>query len=210
MTFEIWQCVNDSCRFRFPAEKGTQLARHCPRCGQPTRLVEQVQASAETAAPSSLPAAAPPFAALLDNIRSIHNVGSMFRTADGAGLSHLYLCGITATPAHPKLAKAALGAHEVVPWSQWNNGVDTAVSLKDTGHTLWAIEAIPQAEPLFSANVTLSGPTVLIVGNEKAGVDPGLLAHCDRVFCLPMYGRKRSLNAAVAFGIATYYIKAKV
>lgn len=210
MSFEIWQCSNASCRFRFPAEVGMQQAQRCPRCGQPTQVVGQVQENGEmgTAVPTP-PPSSPPLAALLDNIRSIHNVGSMFRTADGAGLNHLYLCGITATPEHPKLAKAALGAHEAIPWSQWNNGVDTAVSLQAQGYTLWAIEATPQAEPLYEAEITLPGPTALIVGNEKAGVDPGLLTLCDRVFCLPMYGRKRSLNAAVAFGIAAYTIRAR-
>ncbi|MCA9968608.1 MAG: TrmH family RNA methyltransferase, partial [Anaerolineales bacterium] len=144
--------------------------------------------------------------ALLDNIRSIHNVGSMFRTADGAGLAHLYLAGITAAPTHPRLAKAALGAHETVPWSWHANGLDTAVSLRHAGYRLWAVETGPQAAPLFAAP-PLTGPTLLVVGNEKAGVDPGILAICHRIFSLPMRGHKESLNAAVAFGIAAYTLR---
>lgn len=131
----------------------------------------------------------------------------MFRAADGAGVAHLHLCGITATPAHPKLAKAALGAQEKVAWSYAANGVETAVALKAQGRQLWAIEAAIAARPLFGSPVPWSNaPVVVVVGNEKAGVDPGILAHCDQVFCLPMGGFKQSLNVAVAFGIAVYYL----
>ncbi len=163
-------------------------------------LTKSLDATAVRVAPFSL-------SALLDNIRSIHNVGSMFRSADGAGLSHLYLGGITATPAHPKLAKAALGAHLTVPWSHHANGLATAVALKRQGYALWAIEAAPGAVPLFQAPRQLDQPVLLIVGNEKAGVDPGLLAASDQIFYLPMLGEKGSLNAAVAFGIAVYTLR---
>ena len=116
----------------------------------------------------------PTFEALLDNIRSIHNVGSMFRTADGAGLAHLHLCGMTATPAHAKLSKAALGAQEKVPWSYNPNGLETAELLKEQGYTLWAVEAAENAQPFFEIEPKLSHSRVIvIVGNENAGVDPG-------------------------------------
>lgn len=208
--FEIWQCQNALCSLRFPAEVGQVLGRNgrlpaCPLCGFPLQLcLSYIHARAETTA---VAAQHLPLAALLDNIRSLHNVGSMFRSADGAGLSHLYLGGITATPAHPKLAKAALGAHLSVPWSYHANGLATAVALKQQGYALWAIETIPDALPLFHTPIKPSQPTLLIVGNEKAGVDPGLLAECDHIFSLPMLGEKRSLNAAVAFGIAVYFLR---
>lgn len=132
----------------------------------------------------------------------------MFRTADGAGVGHLHLCGITATPEHPKLAKAALGAQERVAWSSGLNGVDTAVALREQGHPLWALESTPDAVPLFERTLPESGkPIVLVVGNERAGVDPGILAQCEQVLALPMLGMKRSLNAAVAFGIAVYALR---
>ena len=132
----------------------------------------------------------------------------MFRTADGAALGHLYLCGITATPDHPKLAKAALGAQERVAWSHGLNGVDTAVALREQGHSLWALESTPDAVPLYDLTLPVSGkPVVLVVGNERAGVDPAILAHCEQVVALPMLGMKRSLNAAVAFGIAVYALR---
>ena len=145
---------------------------------------------------------------LLDNIRSVYNVGAMFRTADGAGVAHLHLCGITAPPTHPKLAKTALGAESNLPWTQWRNGVETAVSLQQQQYQLWALESMPDAEPLFTARLTdPQRPILFIVGNEKVGVDPDILARCDRVFSLPMQGVKESLNVAVAFGIALYHIR---
>lgn len=205
MAFHFRECGNDACRFRYPVAE-TETADRCPRCGAPATVVATAVAPQPTA---TAPADAARFTALLDNIRSIHNVGSMFRSADGAGLAHLYLGGITATPAHPKLAKAALGAQETVSWSYHRNGVETAVALRRDGFRLWALEATPQAEPFFAAAMPdlAERPLVLVVGNEKAGVDPGILACCERVFTLPMDGRKRSLNAAVAFGIAAYHLR---
>ena len=137
------------------------------------------------------------------------NVGSMFRSADGAGVSHLHLAGITATPAHPKLAKAALGAQETVAWTYHPNGVAAAESLKAARVELWALErtaGLSEQPSLFSVPVS-GAPLAVVVGNEKAGVDPGILALCDAVVSLPMIGRKSSLNAAVAFGIALYYLR---
>ena len=145
---------------------------------------------------------------MLDNIRSIYNVGAMLRMADGAGLSHLYLCGITATLDHPRMAKTALGAEAAVPWSAHSNSLDVADELKGRGYALWGLESGPHAEPLFGAGPAPHGkPLALIVGNELAGIDPALLARCDRVLYIPMAGIKGSLNAAVAFGIAAYYIR---
>jgi 23S rRNA (guanosine2251-2'-O)-methyltransferase len=146
--------------------------------------------------------------ALLDNIRSVYNVGAMLRTADGAGIRHLHLCGITATPDHPRVAKTALGAEDAVPWSAHPNSLDVADELKGRGYALWALESGERAEPLFGAGPAPQGtPLALVVGNELAGIDPALLARCDRVLYIPMAGVKGSLNAAVAFGIAAYYLR---
>lgn len=133
----------------------------------------------------------------------------MFRTADGAGVDHLHLLGITATPAHPRLAKAALGAHETVAWSYHCHGPDAAAQLRHEGFRLWALERTAESSPQLSLyEVTPPpGPLAIIVGNERAGVDPGLLALCDGVFALPMSGDKSSLNVAVAFGIAVYHLR---
>ncbi len=203
--YQFRQCEWEECRFRFPVQVDAPRAKRCPVCGSDTYKVGE-PASGEDNKKDSL--IRPTFEGLLDNIRSIHNVGSMFRSADGAGVSHLHLCGMTATPAHAKLTKAALGAQEKVAWSYSSNGLDTAVVLKEQGYQLWAIEAAPGAQPFYAANPVLQNSRiVVIVGNEKAGVDPGILAICDQTFSLPMHGFKQSLNVAVAFGIVAYTLR---
>ncbi len=200
--FQFRQCVWDQCRFRFPVEVESARSVRCPSCGSDT-----IQVGVPVLGPENQPSSwiRPTFEGLLDNIRSIHNVGSMFRTANGAGLAHLHLSGMTATPANIKLAKAALGAQEKVSWTYNANGLDTAVSLKEKGYLLWGIEASENSEPFFSASAVLPhSRVVVIVGNENAGIDPGILQICDRVFSLPMAGLKTSLNVAVVFGIVAY------
>jgi len=141
----------------------------------------------------------------LDNIRSVGNVGSLFRTADGVGIRALHLAGITATPEHPRFAKSALGVP--LPWEHRMNGVDMAAELKDRGHALWALEESPDADDLFGVGpLPVGQPTVLVVGNEVMGIDPDILELCDRVVAIPMRGVKRSLNVVVACGIATYVL----
>lgn len=143
--------------------------------------------------------------AVLDNMRSIYNVGSMFRTADGAGIAHLYLCGTTPTPEHPRLAKTALGAENTVSWSYHRNALDLVKLLKAEGHTLVALEGGDTAQGLFSGGGdTPRSPLAFVVGNEVTGVDPGVLSECDTVFSIPMLGQKESLNVTVAFGVAAY------
>lgn len=202
--FQFRQCVWEECRFRFPVQVGSERSNRCPSCGSDTILVGEPVHGPERESAKWI---RPTFEALLDNIRSIHNVGSIFRTADGAGLAHLHLCGMTATPANIKLAKAALGAQEKMPWSYNLNGLDTAVALKENGYLLWAIESTENAKPFFTPNPVLPhSRVVVIVGNENAGIDPGILQICDRVYSLPMYGVKKSLNVAVAFGIVAYHL----
>lgn len=146
--------------------------------------------------------------ALLDNIRSIYNVGAMLRTADGAGIRRLHLCGITASPDHPKVAKTALGAQDAVPWAAYPNSLDAADFLLREGYELWGLESGARAESLFGVQAPPEQTRlVLVVGNELAGIDPALLARCHRVLAIPMHGVKASLNAAVAFGIAAYYLR---
>jgi tRNA G18 (ribose-2'-O)-methylase SpoU len=147
---------------------------------------------------------------LLDNWRSLFNVGAAFRTADGAGVEHLYLCGITATPAQPKLAKTALGAEQAVAWSYHADATLLAAALQKVGAQIWVLERSPSARPLFDVTSMPSDcPVVLTAGNEVAGVDPDLVALADQVIQLPMLGRKRSLNVAVALSIATYWLRAQ-
>jgi tRNA G18 (ribose-2'-O)-methylase SpoU len=147
---------------------------------------------------------------LLDNWRSLFNVGGAFRTADGAGVEHLYLCGITATPAQPKLAKTALGAEQAVAWSYHADATRLASALQKAGAQIWVLERSPSARSLFDVtSIPSNRPVVLTAGNEVVGVDPGLVALADQVIQLPMLGRKRSLNVAVALSIATYWLRAQ-
>jgi tRNA G18 (ribose-2'-O)-methylase SpoU len=144
---------------------------------------------------------------LLDNLRSTWNVGSMLRTADGAGVRRFYLCGITPTPEHPRVARTALGAEKTLTWSWHPNSLDLADQLIASGCALWALEEAPNARPITSTSLADDEQRiVLIVGNEIYGVDPGLLERCERILHIPMHGIKRSLNAAVAFGIAVYLL----
>jgi 23S rRNA (guanosine2251-2'-O)-methyltransferase len=209
--FQIRQCTRPECRFRYPVvlePEGWQKPHTlCPRCGAGTQLVGETFSNEKTGA--RLPEAHPfEVEALLDNIRSTYNVGSIFRTADGAGMRHLHLCGVTPTPENPKIRKTALGAEDAVTWSYSRNALDTALSLKAAGMHLWALESCSRAVSLFSGRDTLPvKPILLVVGNELSGVDPGILDVCDQVVAIPMQGHKQSLNVAIAFGIAAYYLR---
>ncbi len=199
----IRACSDSTCRARYPAPAADRTGERCPWCGAPTMVVHTLAAPAESDDP---PVAGAPLSALLDNVRSLLNVGSIFRSADGAGIDHLYLCGFTPTPTHRKLAKTALGAEETVAWSHHRNAVDLAHDLVAAGAHLWALEALPDAAPLFATDSPPT-PLVLIVGNEVTGIDPDLLSLCERAVAIPMVGRKRSLNVATAFGIAAFLLR---
>ncbi len=148
--------------------------------------------------------------AFLDNIRSAWNVGSIFRSADGAGFSRVHLCGISPTPQYPGVAKTALGAEQCLPWEYASDGVALARRLLEEGCHLWALEQDERAEPLEAVRDQIPvGRLALVVGNEVCGVDPGIIERCQRVVYLPMRGGKRSLNVAVAFGIAAFILRGK-
>lgn len=205
--FQIRQCTRAECHFRFPVTPEDRIGNSCPLCGAPLQIViEQTSLPQNSIDEPLTPGLA--LSVLIDNVRSTFNVGSLFRTADGAGVQHLYLCGITPTPRHPKVGKTALGAEQSVGWSQHNNAVDLACSLQAKGATLLALEDCPSAVSLFKPPLTPDQPSlILMVGNEITGIDPGLLALCDRILAIPMGGVKRSLNVATAFGIAIYELR---
>ncbi len=142
------------------------------------------------------------FVALLENVRSLWNVGSIFRTADGAGVDHLYLTGITGRPPRPEIAKTALGAEDVVDWSYAEDALLQARALMEGGVRLLALETGPESRPI--AQAVVRGPICLMVGHEVAGLSGELLELADQRLALPMHGVKESLNVAVAFGVAAY------
>jgi 23S rRNA (guanosine2251-2'-O)-methyltransferase len=143
-----------------------------------------------------------PVCAILDNIRSLYNVGSIFRTADAAGVERLILCGITAAPPHPSLRKTALGADERVAWEQSRNGVAALARLRLAGYRVAAIETGESSVDLF--DWTPEFPLAVVFGNEVDGVSPALLEMCDVRVRIPMHGIKRSLNVATAAGVVFY------
>lgn len=207
--YAICECSNPACRLRYPAGMQDNAYLRCPACHAPVthcyQLVTQVEEQLG-ADPARLRSG---MIALLDNVRSVFNVGSIFRSADGAGFDRLYLCGVTPTPANPKLAKTALGAHNAIQWEAWPNAVDLALRLQAEGCHLWALEEGAGAEPLLNAPPPPPN-TVLVVGSEVTGVDPGLLDLCERKLAIPMRGTKRSLNVATAFGIAASILASRL
>lgn len=145
---------------------------------------------------------------ILDNIRSAHNVGSIFRTSDAAGVDRLYLCGITPTP-YPqrgvdRVSKISLGAEKTIAWEYHNQTQKLIEKLKKEKYKIVALEISEGA--INYKKFSPKFPFALIVGNEVRGLDKKILSQTDIILSLPMYGSKKSLNVSVAFGIALYKI----
>jgi 23S rRNA (guanosine2251-2'-O)-methyltransferase len=149
-------------------------------------------------------------AVLLHNIRSAHNVGSIFRTADAAGVSHVYLSGYTPTPidrfGRPQkdIAKTALGAEASVPWSYTKHASAVVQRAKREGRDIIALEQSDTS--IDYRRYDLHKPALLIVGNEVRGVSPALVSKCDAVLEIPMRGKKESLNVSVATGVILFQL----
>ncbi len=145
---------------------------------------------------------------ILDNVRSVHNVGSLFRTCDAAGVSKLYLCGVTPAPvdrfgrARKDLAKVALGAQNSVAWEHVPTTQEAIAALKKEGVRVVAVEqdARAKAFKMFS----YQKPTVFVFGEETKGLSKEVLQLCDEVIEIPMHGKKESLNVSVAAGIILF------
>lgn len=159
---------------------------------------------------------------ILDNLRSAYNVGALFRTADGAGVTHIYLVGITPAPprsdqlylsiAEKTLKKTALGAETAVPWTAVKSLARLITRLRQDGHEIIALEEGESIETIdYRKWRPMKGKTpALIVGNEVDGMDEKSLALTDVVICLPMRGVKHSLNVSVAGSIALYHLSATI
>jgi len=138
----------------------------------------------------------------LPNIRSCHNVGAMFRTADACGFGKLYLVGYTAHPPKPQIDKVSLGAETWIPWEAAESLDHVIATLKNAGYQIVALEKT--GESVSIANFLPEENIALIVGNEVDGVSGETFSLCDAVVHIPMVGRKESLNVSVAAGIAMY------
>lgn len=147
-----------------------------------------------------------PLTVVLDNVRSLYNVGSIFRTADAVLLAELVLTGFTPRPPRREIAKTALGATETVPWRYVHSPRDAVKALKQEGHTIAALELTAGSVPLHEFHPPRS-PLALVLGNEVTGINEDLLGLCDTAIAIPMHGTKHSLNVAVAFGVAAYHFE---
>lgn len=148
-----------------------------------------------------------PVAVLLDNVRSMYNVGAFFRTADAAGVQKLHLCGITAHPPHPGIRKTALGADERVAWEHSPEPLPVLERLRESGYEIAAAETSLHAVDLF--DWTPAFPVCLVFGHEVDGIRPEVLAACDTHVRIPMLGIKHSLNVATAGGVVVYELLRK-
>jgi tRNA G18 (ribose-2'-O)-methylase SpoU len=205
--FQVFECQNPACRLRFPTNLTISEMKACPFCGSALLPSGEPFTNVKVAI-------LPQFRSsrrvdvLLDNLRSTLNVGSIFRTADGAGVSHIYCCGTTPTPEHPKIMKTGLGAEGFVAWSYHRNALDV-LDLLEPITLLYSLEAAENSVNLFSeiTQIESTKPVLLILGNEISGIDPVLLLRSHLTLSLPMLGNKNSLNVAVAAGIAIYALR---
>ncbi len=203
------RCPSGRCGVVFEPPAGW-LGRnlYCPACGERMTAKPLAAEAAPPERPSAAGAEPPeraghlPFTVLLDNVRSLWNVGSMFRTADACGVERVVLCGITGCPPRPEIAKTALGAEEMVAWEYHANAARALARLRARGLRAVALETGPAAVPIDE--VTWPEPLLLVVGNEVAGVARELRDACEIAVAIPMRGHKRSLNVAVAFGVAAH------
>lgn len=146
-----------------------------------------------------------PFCVVLNSIRSLYNVGAIFRTADGIGIEKLWLCGITGYPPQSGIAKTALGAQESVAWEYRKDVIGLLKELRSQGYQIVLLEQIAESVPHDS--FIPASPVCLVVGNEVSGIADELLSLCETAVEIEMNGVKNSLNVAVAFGIIGYHIR---
>jgi 23S rRNA (guanosine2251-2'-O)-methyltransferase len=145
-----------------------------------------------------------PVIAVLENIRSAYNVGSVFRTADAFLLNAIYITGYTCVPPHKEIKKTALGAEESVDWKQFANSAEAISALKEEGYKVYAIEQVENSLKLQS--VDFDEKVAVVFGNEVSGVEPSTIEQCDGCIEIPQLGMKHSLNIATAAGVVLWEI----
>ncbi|MBX4200830.1 RNA methyltransferase [Candidatus Parcubacteria bacterium] len=145
------------------------------------------------------------FYVICDNIRSLENVGSIFRTADALGVKKIFLCGITAVPPNPKIAKTALGAEKTIPFEYHKQTWRLIKKLKQEKIHIVALEQSQKS--ILYTQLKPKFPLALIIGHEVKGVSKKALEEADEIIYIPMHGEKESLNVSVAFGVAGYCLR---
>ncbi len=151
-----------------------------------------------------------PLVLVLDNVRSLNNVGSAFRTADAFRIEKIYLCGITGTPPHRDIQKTALGATESVEWEYCLHTLEAIGKLKALGFQICALEQVDRSISLNEFTPLKGEKYALVFGNEVFGVEEEVLQNCDTVLEIPQLGTKHSLNISVSLGIAVWDLMVKL
>jgi tRNA G18 (ribose-2'-O)-methylase SpoU len=147
-----------------------------------------------------------PVIIVLDDIRSLNNIGSVFRTADAFRVNSIHLCGITARPPHREINKTALGATESVKWQYFDNIQKSITWLKDNGFTVYAVEQVDDSKNLIDYDFNDDKRIAVIFGNEVNGVSQEIMDKVDGCLEIPQYGTKHSLNIAVSVGIIAWQL----
>ncbi len=150
-----------------------------------------------------------PFVVVLDNVRSLNNIGSAFRTSDAFCVEAIYLCGITATPPHREIHKTALGATDSVDWKYYESTMDAVNALKNNGYQIIAIEQADESTDLRDFAPKSDGKYALIFGNEIKGVEEKIVQQADQVIEIPQFGTKHSLNISVSIGVVLWDLTMK-
>lgn len=145
-----------------------------------------------------------PLVVVLDHVRSLNNVGSVFRTSDAFRVEAIYLCGITACPPHAEIHKTALGAEESVDWLYFKDTMEAVEKLKAEGHVVCAIEQAEGSTMLDKLLLDKTKKYAVILGNEVKGVQQNVVDNCDLCVEIPQYGTKHSLNVSVTAGIVIW------
>lgn len=145
-----------------------------------------------------------PLVVILDNVRSLHNIGSVFRTSDAFRVECIYLCGITATPPHPEMHKTALGAEFTVDWKYVNNAVEAVDNLRQEGYVVFSVEQAENSIMLENIQLEQERRYAVVLGNEVKGVQQEVIDHSDGCIEIPQYGTKHSLNVSVTAGIVIW------
>lgn len=145
-----------------------------------------------------------PFIVVLDNVRSLNNIGSVFRTSDAFLVEEIYLCGITATPPHPDIHKTALGAEDSVKWSYYQDTTEAVDKLHSLGYTVYSIEQVKNSISLESLILDRNQKYAVVLGNEVKGVQQEVVDKCDGCIEIPQFGTKHSLNVSVTAGLVIW------
>ncbi len=151
-----------------------------------------------------------PLVVVLDNIRSMHNIGAVFRTADAFRISKIYLCGICCCPPDSEIHKTALGAEMTVEWQYFKNTQDAITALHHEGYLIYAVEQVKGSVDLDQIDIEADKRYAIVMGHEVFGVQQEVVDMCDRCIEIPQFGTKHSLNVSVAAGIVMYELTKRI